>query len=86
MWVVGDSTNGYFSRFDVYTGRQENHEVGLGEHVVKMLTDDIKHKKKHHVYFDNFFYERETPSKISNVMASTAVGPPGKIEGDFPLL
>ena len=54
VWVLGDSTNGYFSRFDVYTGRQENREVGLGEHVVKKLTDDIKHKN-HHVYFDNFF-------------------------------
>ena len=54
VWVLGDSTNGYFSRFDVYTGRQENREVGLGEHVVKKLTDNIKHKN-HHVYVDNFF-------------------------------
>ena len=23
VWVLGDSTNGYFSRFDVYTGKQE---------------------------------------------------------------
>ena len=38
VWVLGDSTNGYFSRFDVYTGRQENRQVGLGAHVVKTLT------------------------------------------------
>ena len=50
----GDSTNGYFSRFDVYTGRQENRQVGLGAHVVKTLTQDLKNKY-HHVYFDNYF-------------------------------
>ena len=54
VWVLGDSTNGYFSRFQVYTGRQENREVGLGAHVVKTLTSDLK-RKYHHVYFDNFF-------------------------------
>ena len=54
VWVLGDSTNGYFSRFQVYTGRQENREVGLGAHVVKTLTSDLKNKY-HHVYFDNFF-------------------------------
>ena len=30
VWVLGDSTNGYFSRFQVYTGRQENRQVGFG--------------------------------------------------------
>ena len=35
VWILGDSTNGYFSRFQEYTGRQENREVGLGAHVVK---------------------------------------------------
>ena len=54
VWVLGDSTNGYFRHFQVYTGRQENREVGLGAHVVKTLTQDLKHKY-HHVYFDNFF-------------------------------
>ena len=37
-----------------YLGRQENCEVGLGAHVVKTLTSDLKHKY-HHVYFNNFF-------------------------------
>ena len=54
VWVLGDSTNGYFSRFQVYCGRQENREEGLGAHVVKSLTSDLKHKH-HHVYFDNYF-------------------------------
>ena len=54
VWVLGDSTNGYFSRFEVYTGRRESREEGLGAHVVKTLTSELKHKH-HHVYFDNFF-------------------------------
>ena len=54
VWVLGDSTNGYFSRFDIYQGREENREVGLGEHVVKKLTKELKHKH-HHVFFDNYF-------------------------------
>ena len=54
VWVLGDSSNGYFSRFDVYTGRKEQREEGLGAHVVKSLTSDLKHKY-HHVYFDNYF-------------------------------
>ena len=53
VWVLGDSTNGYFSRFDVYTGKGEG-RVGLGAHVVKKLTEDLKHKN-HHVFFDNYF-------------------------------
>ena len=54
VWVLGDSTNGYFSRFDIYQGREENREVGLSEHVVKKLTKELKHKY-HHVFFDNYF-------------------------------
>ena len=34
--VLGDSTNGYFSEFDVHTGGRIE---GLGAHVVKKLTD-----------------------------------------------
>ena len=54
VWVLADSTNGYFSRFQVYTGRQDNREVGLGAYVVKTLTNELKHKNNY-VYFDNFF-------------------------------
>ena len=45
--------NGYFSKFDVYTGRKETRECGLGAHV-KKLTEDLK-QKNHHVFFDNYF-------------------------------
>ena len=54
VWVLGDSSNGYFSNFDVYTGRKEDRQVGLGAHVVQTLTEELKNKH-HHVFFDNFF-------------------------------
>ena len=54
VWVLGDSTNGYFSRFDVYTGKGEERVEGPGAHVVKKLTQDLK-QKNHHVFFDIFF-------------------------------
>ena len=54
VWVLGDSSNSYFSPFEVYTGRKDDREVGLGAYVVKILTNDLKHKH-HHVYFDNYF-------------------------------
>ena len=54
VWVLGDSSNGYFSKFQVYTGKEDTRETGLGEHVVKTLTKGLE-KKNHHVFFDNFF-------------------------------
>ena len=35
VWVAADSTNGYFSRFEVYTGKNNTTEHGLGARVVK---------------------------------------------------
>ena len=54
VWVPADSTNGYFSRFEVYTGKNNTTEHGLGARVMKSLTSDLK-GKYHHVYFDNYF-------------------------------
>lgn len=55
VWVAADSTNGYFSRFEIYTGKNGNNtEHGLGARVVKTLTSDLK-GQFHHVYFDNPF-------------------------------
>ena len=65
VWILGDSLNGYFSRFDVYTGKKGNAaevgnatEVGLGARVVKELTSDMQ-GKYHHIYFDNFFTSQD---------------------------
>ena len=55
VWVLADSHNGYFSHFEVYTGKKGNTaEKNLGVRVVKTLTAELK-GKGHHVFFDNFF-------------------------------
>ena len=54
VWVLGDSANGYFSKFQVYTGEKDVRKTGLEKHVVKTLTKGLE-KKNHHVFFDNFF-------------------------------
>ena len=48
------SNNGYFKKFQIYTRKEGNRvEHGLGERVVKKLTDKL-HGKYHHAFFDNF--------------------------------
>ena len=55
VWIAADSTNGYLSHFEVYTGKKGNTvEQGLGARVVKTLTSDLK-GKHHLIYFDNYF-------------------------------
>ena len=51
---MGVSENGYASNLQVYTGKEESAEKGLGSRVVKDLTRHLK-DKHHHVFFDNFF-------------------------------
>ncbi|XP_064461758.1 piggyBac transposable element-derived protein 3-like [Ornithodoros turicata] len=55
VWVRADA-NGYISQFEIYTGRGKDTvpEHGLGERVVRSLTEAL-HNKHHHVFFDNFF-------------------------------
>ena len=54
VWVLGDSHNGYFQKFQIYSGKEGSREVDLGARVVKTLTDHL-HGKFHHIFFDNFF-------------------------------
>ena len=55
VWVAADSTNGYFSRFEIYTEKKGNTvEHGLGARVVKTLTSHLT-GKYHRVFFDNYF-------------------------------
>ena len=58
VWVLADSNNGYFSKLQVYTGKADSLEKALGPRVVKELTAHL-HGKKHHVFFDNFFTNKE---------------------------
>ena len=55
VWVLADSHNGYFSRFEVYTGKKGNTtEKNLGVRAVKTRKCEQKGKGCH-VFFDNFF-------------------------------
>ena len=54
VWALADSHNGYFHKFQLYTGKESGGEKQLGHRIVKDLTDHLK-GKGHHVYFDNFF-------------------------------
>ena len=53
--VLADSHNGYFQKFEVYSGKKgESPEKALGAKVVKSLTSEL-HGKHHHIFFDNYF-------------------------------
>ena len=49
-----DSKSAYLHQFDIYLGRGQNSEYGLGYDVVTQLCEQL-HGKNHHVYFDNLF-------------------------------
>ena len=71
VWCRCDSTNGYTSVFEIYTGKVTGApDVNLGARVVLSVADNIL-DKGYHLYFDNFFaspdlalklLERSTPS------------------------
>ena len=56
VWVRADSKSGYVYQFEVYTGKGDSSSdgVGLGERVVKNLTESLNNTNTH-VCFDNFF-------------------------------
>ena len=54
VWCRADSHNGYMCDFQVYTGRREGAEGGLGKRVVLDLSQSLE-GKHYHLYFDNFF-------------------------------
>ena len=56
VWVRADSKSGYVYQFDIYTGKDDSGAggVGLGDRVVKSLTETL-HFTNTHVTFDNFF-------------------------------
>ncbi len=67
VWVLADSTNGYFSRLEVYTGKKGNTvEHNLGLRVVKDLTEPYQHMW-HRVYFDNFFTSKTLICELEEV-------------------
>lgn len=46
-WVMADATNGYVSNYEIYTGKGETSEQGLGARVVKKLTTPIQQRYTH---------------------------------------
>lgn len=67
VWVLADSSNGYFPRLEVYTGRKDNTtERCLGSKVVKELTKDFQ-LRWHSVFFDNFFTSKSLLCELEEV-------------------
>ena len=54
VWMRADPHNGYVNEFQVYTGREGAAERGLGERVVRDLSQSIL-GLNHHIYCDNYF-------------------------------
>lgn len=54
VWAAACSKTGYLLNFDIYQGKQEDPEVGLGERVVTSLASPIDNKG-FCFYFDGFF-------------------------------
>ena len=64
VWALADSHNGYFHKFQVYTGEEGSGEKQLGQRVVKDLTQHLK-GRNHHVFFDNFFTSEQLLSDLA---------------------
>ena len=58
VWALADSHNGYFHKFQVYTGKEGSGEKQLGQRVVKDLTQHLKGKKSP-CLFQQLFHKRE---------------------------
>lgn len=56
VWCRADSTTGYLYQYEIYTGKTDTSETGLGEKVVKSLCESLLAKDYlGHVAFDNYF-------------------------------
>lgn len=53
LWMRACSKTGYVYEFDIYTGKKDNPDVGLGESVVLQLTEKMINTGTI-VAFDNF--------------------------------
>ena len=56
VWVLGDSHNGYFHKFQIYTGKEGSGEKQLVQRVVKDLTQD----------FDDLFTSEQLLRDLAN--------------------
>jgi hypothetical protein len=88
-WILADSQNGYFWKIQIYVGRQENRDVGLGAHVVQTLLEGLE-DKHHRAYFDNFFTSPQLMEDLAKIgiyacgtVRSSRKGFPHRIEESF---
>ena len=63
--ILADTLTGYVYNFEIYSGKSEERQTDLGEHVVRSLTRELS-MKFHHVYFDNFFTSPFLAEKLLN--------------------
>ena len=54
FWLRCDAVTGYLFQFDIYTGRKDTPELGLGENVVMDLTKNLKDTGVS-IFADNYF-------------------------------
>ena len=79
VWFRADSRNGYFSLFEVYTGKKKGAvEHQLGARVVKDLTKELQGKWHHAYFFTSYSY-----SVIWKRVGSMNVGQPERIDVVF---
>ena len=81
-WCRADAVNGYMCQVQIYTGRGDSPEGGLGKRVVLDLSQKLEHKN-YHLYFDNFF---SSVSLMSELLAKGiyACGTARQNYRDFP--
>ena len=55
MWKLVDSTSAYLYAFDIYISKGAEREVGLGEHIVLQMAENMQAGQPWQLFFDNFF-------------------------------
>ena len=53
VWVRADTSNGFISVLDVYTGKDGSATANMGTKVVERLSQVLV-SDRYHLYFDNF--------------------------------
>lgn len=66
MWCRCDSQTGYLFECNIYTGRKDNAEIGLGESVVLELARTVCNLGVE-LYFDNFFNSINLLTKLKDM-------------------
>jgi hypothetical protein len=63
VWALAESNTGYIYNFDIYTGKNSERQVSLGENVVMSLISGIE-LKEHQIFFDSYFNSLQLLRKL----------------------